>query len=244
MKNRLTFTAIIFMLSILIIGSTLPVILPVFGQVYKPDSEPRVIELTAKRFAFEPNIIHVNAGEKVIFRITSEDVYHGFYIDGYDYFVDIIPGEVVEVGPVSFDEPGKLKIRCAVTCGPLHPFMVGEIVVEPNYVFPVFILLTGGMFGTTLLYVGTRPRNRMLGVPTDKEIDILRIKLIGPILKKFLQWRGSHYALLWPNIVIFMFVLAAGFFGNPTGNFNFSIAVVWILWFAAVEFMILFAGRL
>ncbi|MEE9585937.1 MAG: 4Fe-4S binding protein, partial [Nitrososphaerales archaeon] len=59
-----------------------------------------------------------------------------------------------------------------------------------------------------------------------------------------LQWRGSHYALLWPNIVIFMFVLAAGFYGNPTGNFNFSIAVVWILWFAAVEFMILFAGRL
>ena len=239
-KNRLTLVAITLMLSILIIGISLPV----FGQVYKADSPPKIIDLTAKRFAFEPEIIHVNAGDSVIFRITSEDVTHGFYIDGYDLYIDLPPGEVVEVGPVTFEDPGKLKIRCAVTCGPLHPFMVAEIVVEPNYVFPVFLLLSAGMFGTTMLYVGTRPANRMLGVPTDKEIDILRIKFIGRLLKRILQWRGIHYALIWPNIVIFMFVLAAGFFGNPTGNLNFSIAVVWILWFAAVEFMILFAGRL
>jgi ferredoxin len=63
-------------------------------------------------------------------------------------------------------------------------------------------------------------------------------------LKKILQWRGIHFALIWPNLLIFMIVLTTAFFGNPTGNKNFSIAVVWILWFAAVEFMILFAGRL
>jgi len=228
------------MLSTPVIGLSLPA----FGQIYKADYPPRVINLTAKRFTFEPNVIHVNAGEKVIFRIKSVDVTHGFYIDGYDYYVDLPPNEVVEVGPISFDEPGKLKIRCAETCGPLHPFMVAEIKVEPNYTFPAFLLLAAGMFGSTILYVGTRPVNRMLGVPTDKEIDLLRIRVIGPALKRMLQWRGIHYTLIWPNLVIFMIVLATGFFGNPTGNLNFSIAVVWILWFAAVEFMILFAGRL
>lgn len=240
MKNHSALVALTLMVVILATGLTLPV----FGQVYKADSQPRIIDITAKRFEFTPNIIHVNAGESIIFRIRSEDVTHGFYIDGYDYHLEIPPLSTVEVGPMQFNELGKLKIRCSVTCGPIHPFMVAEIIVEPNYVLPVFLVLTAGMFGTSVAYIGTRPKNRMLGISTEKELDILRIKVIGPVLKKFLQWRGSNYALLWPNLVIFMIVFASGFVGNPTGNLNFSIAVVWILWFAAVEFMILLGARL
>ena len=56
------------------------------------DSSPRIIEVDAKQFGFEPNIIHVDVGEEVIFKIKSVDVTHGFYIDGLDYFVTIPPG--------------------------------------------------------------------------------------------------------------------------------------------------------
>lgn len=236
--------AIVLIVSILSLTAFLPVAGPVFGQAVKLDSSPKVIELTANQFSFEPSIIRVNAGDSVIFRIQSEDVSHGFFIDGFDFKVELPAGEVVEVGPITFEDPGKVKVRCALTCGPLHPFMTADIIVEPNYMFPVVLLLSGVMFGSTILYVGSKPKNKMLGISTDREIDILKIKVIGPILKTALQWRGIHFALILPNILIFMFVLAAGFWGNPTGNLNFSIAVVWILWFAAVEFMILFGGRI
>ena len=76
-----------------------------------------------------------------------------------------------------------------------------------------------------------------------KDIDLLQVKGIGKPLKRILQWRGFHFTFIIANLFVFVIVLTAGFFGNPTGNLNFSIAVVWILWFAAVEFMILFGGR-
>jgi len=214
------------------------------GQLYKSNSLPRVIELTAKDFTFEPNVIHIKVGEKIIFKVKSVDVTHGFYIDGYNYSVILPPGKIVDIGPISFNKPGKLKIRCATPCGPLHPFMVADIIVEPNYPFFIFIFLTLSVFGGMVLYLKRKPINKMLGISLNKDIDLLNIKVLGQFLKKLAQWRGIHFMLIWPNLLIFMLVLASGFFGNPMGNKNFSIAVVWILWFAAVEVMILFAGRL
>jgi polyferredoxin len=236
-RHHLLFTA----LTLATLAATLVLLYP---NVSAASSQPRVIEINAKRFTFEPNIIRVQAGEEVIFRLRSIDVTHGFYIDGYDYFVTVLPGETVEVGPIRFEESAKLKVRCSITCGPLHPFMVADIIVEPNYFFPAFALLTLSVFATSLIYIKREPINKMLGISLDKEVDLLKIRGIGPVLKKLLQWRGIHFTLILPNLLIFMIILAAGFFGNPTGNKNFSIAVVWILWFAAVEFMILFAGRL
>ncbi len=196
----------------------------------------------------EPSILKVNKGDRIIFRIISEDVTHGFYIDGYspspvDQKIVIEPGKIVEVGPITFDKPGKFKIRCSVTCGPLHPFMVADIKVKPNTVYYSYLAAAflAGMF--TLAYVRRGPKNKMLGISLDREIDLLRLRIIGPILKRILQWRGFHFAVIWPSLLIFVVVIVAGFAGNPVGNKNFSIAVVWILWFALVEFMILFAGR-
>lgn len=209
---------------------------------------PRVIEVKLKQFGFEPEKIEVRTGETVIFRATSLDVTHGIYIDGYDLYMDVPAGKTVDTPPIKFTQNGKLKMRCATTCGPLHAFMIAEIVVEPNYPFylssaaPIFVA------GSVLIYLHrTRPgyNQKILGVPIEKEIDITRIRIagIGKLIDRFLRWRGLHYTLIVPNFFIFMILLSVGFIGNPTGNLNFSIAVVWILWFAAVEFMILFIGR-
>jgi|Deesub1362A_J573_1020465.scaffolds.fasta_scaffold00067_8 polyferredoxin len=197
----------------------------------------------------EPSVLEVEEGDRIVFRVISGDVTHGFYIDGYtptavgDNRIVIEPGKIVEVGPITFNKPGKIKLRCSVTCGPLHPFMVSDIIVKPNIFFYILMASTFTIAGLTLLYTSRAPENRMLGVSLDKDLDLLKVRVIGPILKRFLQWRGAHFTLILPNLLIFMVVLAAGFFGNPTGNKNFSIAVVWILWFAAVEFLILFGSR-
>ena len=219
-------------------------VISIFPSVSAQDSEVRVIDVRAFQFGWEPEIIHIDTGEQVIFRIEGDKVVaHGFYIDGKDFYVYIPPLETVDVGPMVFDTPGKLKVRCSETCGPLHPFMVADIIIEPNFPYYTFLLSALAVGAVTVVYVQRGPKNKMLGVSLDKEVDLLRVRGIGPILKKALQWRGIHFALIWPNVVIFMIVLASGFFGNPTGNLNFSVGVVWILWLTAVEYMILFAGR-
>ncbi len=208
------------------------------------DSSPKVVELTASQFAFKPEVIKLNVGEKVIFRVNSSDVTHGVYIDGQKLHVDVTPDKTVDIGPVTFDKPGKFKIRCSTICGPLHPFMIADVVVEPNTPLYAFFSIAAVTAGGVLFYrQRAKDDGRLLGVPLKSEVDLLRLRLIGPILKKLVQWRGYHYFIILPNALIFMFVLTSGFFGNPTGALNFSIAVVWILWFAAVEFMIFFGSR-
>jgi hypothetical protein len=69
---------------------------------------------------------------------------------------------------------GKFRYRCSHTCGYLHPFMLGEMFVEPDRFLPVAIALVGASLlgGLVLVWpVGTqrgtggdRPRE---GVPKD-----------------------------------------------------------------------------
>jgi len=105
-------------------------VLPTSAQV----PVTREYTLTARSFSYDPNVITVNKGDRVILRVKSEDVTHGLYVDDYDLQVHVHPGDV---GTVEFvaDKPGKFKLRCADTCGPLHPFMIGELVVQPNTPF-------------------------------------------------------------------------------------------------------------
>lgn len=87
--------------------------------------------ITAHQFAYDPPRIRVNVGDRVTLRVRSADVAHGLYLDPYGINVKVPPLEERVIQFVA-DRPGKLRYRCSVICGSLHPFMVGEIVVEPN----------------------------------------------------------------------------------------------------------------
>lgn len=56
---------------------------------------------------------------------------HGFFVDGYGVDVHAEPGKSADV-TFTADQPGKFKIRCSISCGVLHPFMIGELNVEPD----------------------------------------------------------------------------------------------------------------
>ena len=94
----------------------------------------RSIDLNASQFAFAPGRVQVNQGDRVIINLTAGDVVHGFYLDGYGLKTRVTPGVAQHIEFVA-DRPGKFRYRCAVSCGPLHPFMVGELVVTPNTPF-------------------------------------------------------------------------------------------------------------
>ncbi len=101
-----------------------------------PTGAPQTREITvgAKQFSYSPERISVNKGDRVILRLQPEDVSHGLYVDGYGVETHAAPKEE---GVVEFvaDNPGTHRFRCSVTCGVMHPFMVGEVVVEPNTPF-------------------------------------------------------------------------------------------------------------
>ena len=96
--------------------------------------ETHFISIDATQFAFAPGRLHVNHGDRVVINVTASDVVHGFHLDDYGLETRIEPGITQQIAFVA-DHPGKFRYRCSVSCGPLHPFMIGELVVHPNNPF-------------------------------------------------------------------------------------------------------------
>lgn len=99
-------------------------------------AEPGYREYNVKltRFRFEPSVFRVERGERVRFNLDSVDATHGFYVDGYGVKV-VVPEKEQKTVELVADRPGAFRIRCAVTCGSFHPFMIGKLVVSPNRQF-------------------------------------------------------------------------------------------------------------
>ena len=89
------------------------------------------VNVKASLFAWDPPVIKVHQGDKVVLNLTSVDIVHGIYVDGYEENFLITPGKTTRVEFVA-DKTGKFKFRCSFTCGNMHPFMIGEMVVEDN----------------------------------------------------------------------------------------------------------------
>src|SRR5262245_27202920 len=93
------------------------------------ETSPRVIEITAKRFAFSPDRITLKAGEPVKLHITSEDVTHGFFKRALKIDEDITPGKATEIS-LTPQTTGTFTTICDHFCGTNHGSMKMTIVVE------------------------------------------------------------------------------------------------------------------
>jgi cytochrome c oxidase subunit 2 len=70
----------------------------------------------------------IPAGSTVTFRVTSNNVIHGFMIRGTNVNAMVIPGEVTQVTH-TFDKPGEYLIICHEYCGLGHHQMFAKIEV-------------------------------------------------------------------------------------------------------------------
>lgn len=97
-------------------------------------SAPQTRDLTvgARTFAYSPASIEVHRGDTVNLTLEAMDTVHGLSIDGYDLAIQAEPGKSAHTTFIA-DKEGKFKFRCSVSCGPLHPFMIGELVVDPPF---------------------------------------------------------------------------------------------------------------
>jgi heme/copper-type cytochrome/quinol oxidase subunit 2 len=107
----------------------------------------QVIEVTAKKYEFNPSPIHVKQGTRVQLKITATDHAHGFRIkllpDGADtkgnaglVFSSSQDCQKIEKGQTATVEfvaqtPGTYPFRCCTRCGWHHRAMKGQLIVEP-----------------------------------------------------------------------------------------------------------------
>ena len=89
------------------------------------------LRIAASQYEFSPGVISVNEGDRVTIELASTDVVHGLYLDGYDLEVTADPGQSASLSFIA-DKSGTFRFRCSVTCGPLHPFMIGKLRVGNN----------------------------------------------------------------------------------------------------------------
>src|SRR3989338_6025338 len=205
----------------------------------------RFFEIKAKRFVYTPNIIKVNKGDIVNIRLISEDVTHGFFLDGYSLNTSSHPGQE---GSLKFtaDKTGRFSFRCSVTCGALHPYMMGHLFVLPNSLF------MAGAFSILLLGIASLifalrkkqkdERLKLFGIiPLDLRFPLTKFKPLRTLLKS----RWFPFILIMVNLFIFTVILLAGFIGGlSSGSYNFGVMLVWILWWVLLMmFMVPIIGR-
>ena len=111
----------------------------------------RTFRIQASQFEYSPAVLSVNPGDRVTIELVATDVVHGLSIDGYDLETSADPGQTARLSFVA-DRQGSFRFHCTVTCGNMHPFMVGKLQVGQNSLLWRGVLLAGlaliaGMWG-------------------------------------------------------------------------------------------------
>ena len=104
-----------------------------FAPLPVPVVAPRekTFRIEARQFAYSPSELQINPGDTVTIQLVSTDVVHGLYIDGYDLSMEADPGQTSTM-TFTADKSGSFRFRCNVTCGAMHPFMIGKLTVGTN----------------------------------------------------------------------------------------------------------------
>ncbi|MFX1411543.1 MAG: 4Fe-4S binding protein [Promethearchaeota archaeon] len=198
----------------------------------------RHLTLQARSFAFEPAVIQVNQGDRVVLEVESVDATHGIYLDGYDLSVEAEPGRPARLA-FTADRLGSFRFRCSVACGNLHPFMIGQLKVGSNLPFWRALGALGVVTVGAVWFFGRNDRDQ--GTPDARRIELTQLPWLKRALKnRWLQW--SIAALMLAGFVL---AILTGFWGTPVGSRNFGVIFVWIVWWAAViALLVPLAGRL
>ncbi len=122
MTRRMTL-ALLGMAALIVAFAPLPV------QPVTP--QERTFRIEAGQFSYSPSELNINPGDTITIELVSTDVVHGLYVDGYDIAVEADPGQTATLTFLA-DKPGSFRFRCNVTCGAMHPFMIGKLNVGKN----------------------------------------------------------------------------------------------------------------
>ena len=111
------------------------------NEIMAGDPEELVVEVTGFSFGWRfdypdhgvsSSELYLPKGRQVLFKITSDDVIHSFWVPEFRIKQDAVPGRwtTLRVTPT---EVGDFRVRCAELCGYAHAAMYAPVlVVEPD----------------------------------------------------------------------------------------------------------------
>lgn len=203
----------------------------------------RHITVEASSFAYQPARLQVNQGDRVVLEFTSADVMHGLYLDGYGLNLTAEPGHSARAEFVA-TQNGTFRFRCSITCGPLHPFMIGQLSVSPDR--PFWWAGTLAAIAAIGALAFRRPASQKSRASPDQARLPARFELTCfPWLRRLLRSRWPQWGLTAALLAFFLLAILTGLLGTPVGNRNFAIVFVWIVWWALlIVILVPFAGRL
>jgi heme/copper-type cytochrome/quinol oxidase subunit 2 len=102
----------------------------------------QIFRIEASQFTYSPAVLIVNPGDHVTIELVSTDVMHGLSIDGYNLEMTSEPGHTRRLTFIA-NQQGSFRFRCSVTCGNMHPFMIGKLQVGQNAMLWRGVLLAG-----------------------------------------------------------------------------------------------------
>jgi polyferredoxin len=240
---------------LIILTLVVTVVVPLSFQLFPSGTRTHTLSLEAKKYGYSPSRIIVNKGDKIVLKPTSLDATHGFLLDGHPIEFIMRKGAAFlkytwededgklqadwdRVSEVEFvaDKPGKFTFRCTQTCGNLHPFMTGELIVRPNTPYYLFISLSIWLVFSLLVYFRTDSGSGFSGFQ--------RINLLEqfPWLKKIFKLRSFQFLIILPNFIVFYLFMLSSLWGSPVGNRNIAIIFVWILWWFVLKAIIVPLG--
>jgi cytochrome c oxidase subunit II len=101
---------------------------PAMINLTRASDNPKVIEISAKKFEFSPSEITLKKGEPVILRLSSSDRVHGFMSKPLKIDTDIPADKTADI-PVTPDTAGNFVVICDHYCGTGHGNMKMKVTV-------------------------------------------------------------------------------------------------------------------
>lgn len=238
------------------LGLAAALLLPISLRQIPHEPRSRVIEFEAQKYGYSPARIIVNRGDTVILKPTSLDVTHGFLLDGHDVEAIIKQEGLAYLKYVWLDDEGqahtdwdkvrrieftaenagKFTFRCTQTCGNLHPFMTGELIVRPNTPYHFYAALSLWLVLSLLVWFSVGERT---GGGNRFRVDLFKtIPLLEWVVKK----RSFQFLVILPTLLFFYLFVLSALWGSPVGNRNIAIIFVWILWWTLLKAVLLPLG--
>ena len=124
-----------------------------YQQTTDPPSNALVVDVTGQQWTWtyyypslgvQSHVLELPLGRPVEFRITSDDVLHGFAIDELGVAMDANPGFWVTAPIVTPTRLGQMTARCVELCGLYHTYMWSQVDVVTAADFTGWVAANGG----------------------------------------------------------------------------------------------------
>jgi cytochrome c oxidase subunit 2 len=120
-----------------------------YKQTTDPPAKPLVVEVTGQQWLWtydypslgvQSNMLELPVHRPVQFRIISDDVLHGFVIDGLAVAMDANPGWWTTAPTITPTRLGNYATRCVELCGLYHTYMWNPVKVVTASQFNAWVL--------------------------------------------------------------------------------------------------------